>query len=225
MIEAFEYFFVLDEIHYDRIDYHNKVPTNLADYYFKKYKRLVAGLDLKNMYYGVCVYEEKLSDDALVEILHHPMIRKVERDHEKNSLFVRLDGDGEYSYYDYYSNIEQCFREGGVNLKKNKGTWSRIAVMLTLASAIVSGRPVPEYNKYIEMIKFARNFMDADGLDRLIEMFDGSYVGKGFFLLHNECMSPIEFEGYEIMVRAYYVKCISEMGKDKLRTVQANYTA
>ena len=49
----------------------------------KKYKRLVAGLDLKNMYYGVCVYEEKLSDDALVEILHYPMIRKVERDHGK----------------------------------------------------------------------------------------------------------------------------------------------
>lgn len=72
-----------DRINTDFKRYHDNIPNNLSDFYYKKCKGLVDDLELKSMCYVEHKYMKNFSDDALNEIIHHPMMRKVEHDHGK----------------------------------------------------------------------------------------------------------------------------------------------
>ena len=123
-----------------------------------------------------------------------------------NNLFVYGNGE-ELTFNDYYSNAQACVVEAGYDLKKDKDRVTRAIVFLTLASAVVSGRPVPDVKKYAHMIKFVLDYyLDKERIERLTAFLHESYVSSGVLLLENNPMTPDEFDVYQNTVWFFHIR-------------------
>ncbi|MCR5213277.1 MAG: AAA family ATPase [Eubacterium sp.] len=139
---------------------------------------------------------------------------------EKCNLF--LLGDREYTFYDYFSNIEMCFKNLS-NIKNDMSILEQPMIMLAIASAIVGGKPIPSYKKYAEMIKFTKYFKDFSWMECLPEILDGSYVSTGLKLLQNKPMTKEDFKIYEMLVNHYFMKDIKNLDLDKRNSLMKEY--